>query len=320
MFATGFFATAPIDELYQWFAASAQDTSPIWGRLCRWIAETPAVSSRLDALPGSKRQPNLFLAAVRYYGGPTDPGPEFVAWVAAHWDEVEALIMARETQTNEVGRAAVLAPLIASLPKPISLLEVGCSAGLLLRLDAYRYRYSNRELGDGPLIECESAGAPPALLLPEIAARAGLDPNPLDPADPEDARWLRALVWPGEDAREARLVECLAAARLRPATVLAGNAVADLPRLLACAAPGTTPVVMHSTVLPYLSRGQRAEFVAAVRASGARWVCLEGPRVLEDCVAVQGLGEPDGREFFVLALDGEPVALSHHHGAWVRWL
>lgn len=320
MFATGFFATAPIDELYEWFAASAQDTSPTWGRLCRWIARTPALRGRLDALPGAKRQPNLFLAAVRYFGGPTSPGPEFLAWVEAHWDDVEALIVQRETQTNEVGRAAVLAPLVASLPQPVSLLEVGCSAGLLLHLDAYRYRYSDRGLGEGPLIECESAGAPPALALPAIAARAGLDRNPLDPADPEDARWLRALVWPGEDAREARLVECLAAARLRPATVLAGDAVEDLPRLLGCAAPGTTLVVMHSTVLPYLARDQRREFVAAVRAAGVHWVCLEGPRVLQDFVPVAGLIASDDRDFFVLALDGEPVALAHHHGAWVRWL
>ena len=45
-----------------------------------------------------------------------------------------------------------------------------------------------------------------------VAARWGLDANPLDASDPDDARWLRALVWPGEDAREARLVAALAVA------------------------------------------------------------------------------------------------------------
>ncbi|MDO5533861.1 MAG: hypothetical protein Q4F65_04325, partial [Propionibacteriaceae bacterium] len=62
------YARMPIDELYRWFAGEADPTSPTWGALCRWIADTPVVSDRLDALPGAKRQPNVFLGALKYHG------------------------------------------------------------------------------------------------------------------------------------------------------------------------------------------------------------------------------------------------------------
>ena len=48
----------------------------------------------------------------------------------------------------------------------------------------------------------------------EVAARVGIDLNPLDPADPDDRAWLRALVWPGPNAA-ARLERLDAAAAHR---------------------------------------------------------------------------------------------------------
>lgn len=175
--------------------------------------------ARLDELPGTKRQPNLFLGAVRYFAGPTEPGEGFEDWVVEHWPEISGLIGRRATQTNEPGRCAVLAPALASLPRPICLLEVGASAGLCLVPDRYNYRYTGDvELtaegrdaeSAAPVLECHVQGAlpgNPAELA--IAARFGLDANPLVADDPDDARWLRALVWPGEDAREARLSAAL---------------------------------------------------------------------------------------------------------------
>lgn len=59
------FAANPIAQLYASFADESAPTSPTWARLSRWIAETQEVQQRLDALPGRKRQPNLFLGAVK---------------------------------------------------------------------------------------------------------------------------------------------------------------------------------------------------------------------------------------------------------------
>ena len=48
--------------------------------------------------------------------------------------------------------------------------------------------------------------------LPEVASRIGSDPEPLDSADPQDAAWLRALIWPEQTERAQRLGAC----QLRP--------------------------------------------------------------------------------------------------------
>ena len=54
--------------------------------------------------------------------------------------EVEAVMLERRTQTNEPARCALLLPLLAALPQPLALLEVGASAGLCLLPDRYALR------------------------------------------------------------------------------------------------------------------------------------------------------------------------------------
>ncbi len=352
------YATMPIAELYEWFATEAEPTSPIWGRLCRWIAAQPALCALLDSLPGTKRQPNLFLGAIRYFDGPTEPGSKFEAWVRASWAAIAELIGRRATQTNESGRCAVLAPLLAALPQPITMLEAGAAAGLCLLPDHYRYRYlpaadaadekstrnsdfgsKSRDFGvacrifvneafdtagewaspNAPLLECVVRGALPAdPARLRIAKRQGLDANPLAADDPDDARWLRALVWPGEDAREARLAAALEVAAKNPPPISAGLLPEDLDDLLAAgeSSAGTT-VLMHSAMLAYLTRAQRADFEAHVRASGVRWVSFEGPSIVP---SMRDRLPLDPRPHFLLGLDGEPVAVCSPHGAWADWL
>lgn len=325
------YATQPIDELYRWFAGEAEATSPVWGRFCRWVADTPALHPRLDALGGRKRQPNLFLGAIRYLGGPTEPGDGFLAWCDARWPDLERVVLARATQTNEPGRCAVLAPLLASLPGPVALLEAGASAGLCLIPDRYRYAYTGEMRAvipgpaagpDAPLLACEVTGTPPASPADlTIAARAGLDPNPLRPDDPDDASWLRALVWPGEDEREARLAAALDAAAVDPPDVLMGSLPEDLDRLLSLAPADCTPVLMHSATLAYLPRSERDAVERAVRGAGVRWVSFEGPTIVTS-IRPKLTDDPAWRDrpHFVLALDGEPVARCSAHGGWVSWL
>lgn len=294
------YATMPMDELYRWFAGEAEPTSPTWGDLCRWVADTPTLLTKLDALPGLKRQPNLFLGAIRYLDGPLVGGPHFLAWAEANWPSIEALILSRFTQTNEPGRSAVLAPVFASLPQPVALFELGASAGLCLIPDRY------------PWLDVKGL---------QVAHRQGLDANPLDASDPADARWLRSLVWPGETAREERLAAALAVAASDPPPVKRGSLPDDLGEFLAEAlrqAQGpVTPVVFHSATLAYLARPERDEVVAQIRASGVRWVSFEGPTVVTE---LRGKVPDDGRPHFVLALDGEPVARCSPHGGWVDWL
>lgn len=316
------FAANPIAQLYASFADESAPTSPTWARLSRWIAETPEVQQRLDALPGRKRQPNLFLGAVKYLDGPTQPGGGFASWLEERWDEVERVILKRATQTNEPGRCSVFAPILASLPQPVALLELGASAGLCLLPERYRYELDGvtadgAEATDAsPVLASTHRGSPPASPADlRVAFREGIDANPLDASDADDARWLRALVWPGEERREERLAAALAVAAQDPPRVRGGMLPDDLGDLLAGVPDGATPVVLHSAVLAYLGADDRREVIAQIRRSGAHWLSFEGTRVIEE---VRGRVE-DGPHF-VAALDGEAVAKASPHGAWVEWL
>jgi len=61
------------------------------------------------------------------------------------------------------------------------------------------------EHGDGEPLDVE--------LTTPIVRRLGFDPRPLDLLDEEDARWLKACVWPGDCEREERLEQAIAAFR-----------------------------------------------------------------------------------------------------------
>lgn len=323
-----YFASAPISDMYEWFAVEAEPSSPAWARVCRQVASTPSLIAVLDSLPGAARQPNLFLGAIKYLGGPLDAGPELPGWVARHWPQIERLATTRFTQTNEVGRCAVIAPVLASLPQPIALVEVGMSAGLGLFPDLYGYRWHLEDgrlvtagTDSGPVIDCAVAGSGLPLAVPRIAWRAGIDRNPLDPDDPDDVSWLRALVWPGEEVREQRLASALRAVAGREVLTVAGDITDALTGVVAAAPAGATVVVLHSATLAYLSRDQRERHLRLLSELGVHWVTNEGMKVVPAVRAALPPGfEDDPRPCFVLALDGRPLARVGSHGQWLDWL
>lgn len=113
-------------ELYLAMAAhELHGVSPSYERLCRAVAGSDATCAPLGRLPMGKRQPNLLLGAVRFLGGPVDDPALFLDFVTARWDEVADTMMTHRTQTNEPGRCATVLPLLARLPQPIALVEVG---------------------------------------------------------------------------------------------------------------------------------------------------------------------------------------------------
>lgn len=325
---TRYWESAAIPELYEWFATEVQPSSPAWARVSRQVASTPSIAARLDALPAAARQPNLFLGACKFLGGPLDADPSLPDWVASHWPQIERLVTTRFTQTNEVGRCAVIAPVLASLPQPIALIEVGMSAGLGLFPDLYGYRWT---LEDGTVvtggtpsevtIECRVTGTGLPLEVPNVAWRAGIDRNPLDPEDPDDAAWLRALVWPGEEVREQRLAGALRTVAGHDALRVAGDITDALPGVIAAAPRDATVVVVHSATLAYLPRDARMRHLELLSELGVHWVTNEGTKVVPAVRDVLPAGfTDDPRPCFVLALDGAPLARVGSHGQWLDWL
>jgi hypothetical protein len=329
---------------YEKFAVhEAAGRSALYVELAAGVARDAELLAWLDGLPVGKRQPNLVFAAARTVAGTPSGFAELRAVLTDRRAEVEAVMLARRTQTNEPARCATLLPLLASLPQPLALLEVGASAGLCLLPDRYSYAYergapgATAAAGDdpggipaagqdggaverlgttGPLLRCRISGPVPVpAQLPEIAWRAGLDLDPVDVRDPEQTAWLEALVWPGEGDRLDTLRAALELARRDPPRVVEGDlTTGDLPALAAEAPKDATLVVFHTAVLAYVPRGGRAAFANAVHALNATWVANESPRL----VGVDPATVPHG--MFVIARSGVPVAWADSHGAAVQWL
>src|SRR5690606_10492997 len=185
-----------------------------------------------------------------------DAFPDFRRFALAHREEIADLVSTRRTSTNEIQRAAVLLPAfaLAAGERPVHLVEVGCSAGLLLSFDRLAYDYGAAGRVAPPdaalTLACRAEGALPLpARLPRVASRIGLDLMPLDAASAEDAAWLEALVWPEQGARRARLRQALALTRQTRPRLLAGDAAETFAHVAADLPPGEPLLVFHSFAL-----------------------------------------------------------------------
>jgi hypothetical protein len=206
---------------------------------------------------------------------------------------------------------------LAALPQPLALLEVGAAAGLGLYPDRYTYRYGDRRIGTGgPILDCALTGAAPPARLPEVVWRAGLDLNPLRVTDPADVSWLAALIWPEHHHRRERLRAAAAVAAADPPLLVRGDLVDDLPALAERAPAGATLVVFHTSVLYQVPAGRRRAFTGLVRGLPGHWISVESPDVLphDDLPP-----PPDDSLHNVLALDGVPLAWTRGHGQAMTW-
>ena len=310
--------------VYRHFAEhEARGRSPLYAELALGVAGDRELLEVLAGLPRAKQQPNLLFSAMLALCGTPSGWDEFRAWFAERREELLELVRARRTQTNEPARCATLLPLLATLPPPLALLEVGASGGLCLLPDRYAYEYGAHHVPPSrppratpPTFACRaSPGTPLPARCPEIAWRAGLDLEPIDVADPEQVAWLEALVWPGEGDRLAQLRAAVAVAREDPPRLVRGDLRHDLPALAAQAPADATLVVFHTAVLAYVTdAAERAAFAETVRSVGAVWISNEG----RPPVAESGNPWPYGR--FVLARDGEPVAWTDPHGTEIDWI
>lgn len=228
-------------------------------------------------------------------------------------------------QTNEVGRSAVLMGGLLAVAErfaqPLELLELGASAGLNLNLDRYAYSLGGLDTGyaaSAVRLQPGWKGPPPPVAQVEVAARRGVDLNPVDPR--RDAERLLAYVWPDQRERLARLEAALAIAVEAPPPVARGDAAKWLDaRLAEKTLPGITRVVLHSVAYQYFPDEAQARIVAAMEGAGARATEAQ-PLAWLRFELVPG----DGKYSLRLRTwpDGEDRLLAwvHPHGTEISWL
>ena len=324
-----------------------RNRSPLYEQLALAAADDPDVLSLVLPAAPTDRYPHLLMAAVQYLllgegsspleaFGPSDPYPAFRAWCLAHRAEIESLTGRRVVQTNEVARCAGLVPCFAAVAdasdgRPLALLEVGASAGLNLLFDRYRYDFgpsASMGLPDAPVvIRPRMEGPPPAIgAMPEVSWRRGLDRNPVDVTSDEDVRWLRACIWPEQQARRDLLDRAVAVARQSPPTVLRGDALETVSELAATAPADAVLCVYHTAVLAYLPDPAKfAERLAEVAETRPLWWVSGEPPGFVAPLAGQTVPLPEGAHLVFqygivpLNLPGhEPrtLASADPHGIW----
>jgi hypothetical protein len=250
----------------------------------------------------------------------------FLSLFAENHEPIRKLMLSRTTQTNEPARCATLLPVLARLPQPLALLEVGASAGLCLLPDRYGYDYGMARLDpptkktySPPVFECRVSGVVPIpSALPTIAWRAGLDLNPIDVNARLETAWLETLVWPGQEKRVHRLRAALAVAQAEPPRIVKGNLLTDLAALMAESPECATLVVFHTAVLAYVaSKVHGEQFAQAMRRSRAIWISNEVPGVFPDIA--RAAPPASRRGLFLLAINGSAVAWTDPHGESIAW-
>ena len=360
---------------------SEVSNSPLYAALCLLLAEDQRALTLYADVPGTQRRPNLLLAAL-HYSVLLDETHRFAGWfktvggtkpaddpelksalssfIAERFDELKELVGKGATQTNEVGRSALVLPALAALgaeqSKPVAIVEIGTSAGLNLRPDAYAINY---KIADGTTatvgpkessvhIETDSSQSLEPLPFAamndlQFGSRIGVDLNPLDPTNEFQARWLCALIWPDDKARFLRLRAALDYAADNPIAILQGDAVETIRAHIASVLAEEYPVVVTTWVLTYLTEPQRRAFSEELdRAAQTRdfaWVAMEHPAYAKGLPWPSKVTATWGSQSLdpvlqTIVKSGTPlvvhrykngvrssqwVASVHAHGHWINW-
>jgi hypothetical protein len=234
-------------------------------------------------------------------------------------DAVADIAVRRPVRADETGRHAVLYPAIAEAArraraKAVGLIDIGRSAGLNLNVDRVSVTYTNGpSLGDpSSPVQLSSRIAQhrpvPSQAIPEVVARIGVDLDPIDVTDADDARWLCACLPPDQPERLARLnAEMTLAATVAP-HLQRGDPVDLLPDAIAQVPKHALPVVTTTWALSQFSLETRQRFLrhlgqAAVGRAVA-WVSAEGVGVAPT-IPTLGDRPASGHSIIGLALFGQ---------------
>ncbi len=332
-----------------------ENGSPLYHALSVGVLDDPDMLRFAASCPPSQPSANLLFGAVHYLllGGVRHPlrdfypdvvasektpsplsketYPLFQDFVWTHTETIRQLITTRLVQTNVVRRTTCLLPVFAQLAResgnqPLSMIEVGSSAGLNLHWDRYYHRYeypseAGRTWGDknsAVRLSTQVRGTVPLPPLPKefrIAWRAGIDINPIDVMDADAMRWLRALIFPEHLERHQ---ETEAAARIacdNPIPIVTGNALVHLPDLLSQAPQDSHLCLYASMVLYQFSPEARKDL----------WRMLAAFSVTRPVSVIILDGVPEGwaqlliRDFKNGDYTKRHVAAAHAHGRWLEW-
>ncbi|XDA97174.1 DUF2332 family protein [Sulfitobacter sp. LCG007] len=228
-------------------------------------------------------------------------------------------------QTNEVRRSAALMAgahvAHARFPLPVTLSELGASGGLNLMWDRYALKIGTARFGArSPVLTLapDWSGPLPPRNAPVIADRAGVDLNPLDPAQPEDLLRLTAYLWADQPDR---LALTRAAGKAMDAPLVRADAIDWLEARIAERHEGRLHLIQHTVAWQYFPQDRQDRGRAIIEAAGSQ--------ATQDCplawLSMESDGDRSGSQGAALVLrlwPGNvtlPLGRADFHGRWISW-
>ncbi|MEK4091657.1 DUF2332 domain-containing protein [Viridibacillus sp. FSL H8-0110] len=256
------------------------------------IAKDDAILELSSHIPQDQPKPNLLFASVQYLlnnsnsvelrtyypsfvsnaKNPEEAFPHFKAFCLEHWDSLISLFQTKLVQTNEVRRCAYLYPIFTEIfakhNKPLTLIEIGTSAGLQLGLDQYAYQYNEGNLigkiESSVLIESTNKGKalPESIKTPPIISkRVGIDLHTNNVKNADDVAWLNALIWPEHTDRRKLFNAATNVIQNLEIELIDGNAVELLEDIVKQVNKDSIICVFHTHVANQIPLVQKEQLV-----------------------------------------------------------
>lgn len=210
-----------------------------------------------------------------------NPFPLFKDFCMVNTEKIKFMLKNKLVQTNEVRRCAYLYPVFCfiyqQINKPLSLIEIGTSAGLQLLWDQYSYSYDSSQIyGDQDsfvhLTSKVREGNLSHNLLsinPKVNKRLGIDLHISDLTNEEDYLWLKALIWPEHRERLENFEDAVKQLKLDPPSLIEGDGVTLLSKVVKDIPDETTICIFHTHVANQMSSDVKSELIRKVNEIGS---------------------------------------------------
>jgi hypothetical protein len=293
---------AQLSERFKNFAKrECRGSSELYEYLSLKIAEDDEMLELSSYAREGQPVPNLFLGTVHYLllkgkehnlkeyyqsivespRGIEDSFAHFKDFCQLYREEIISILKSKLVQTNEVRRCAYLYPsfcfIYNKVKKPLSLIEIGTSAGLQLLWDKYCYSYGNNEVygnkHSNVHITAEIKGDNiPSFLLnsPPIASRVGLDLHINDLANSEDYLWLKSLIWPEHQERRELFENAANLFYKNPVKLIEGDGIALLADVVEQIPENTTICIFHTHVANQIPEDSKYELIEKIKIIGSK--------------------------------------------------
>lgn len=267
-------------KIFQNFLVNeAKGSSTLYSFWSEKIADDQELLKLISAIPSSQPKPNLFFASVQYLALSKNHdlqhyllNPNKNAYFLEnsykalkdfskkYESELLLCFQTKLVQTNVINRATYLYPIFSEIAQerqiPLSLIEIGTSAGLLLNLDCYHYKLTEqgifKSFGNSTsevTLFAENFGKQMDLPKPfSIDNRIGIDLNIIDLKNDEDYRWMQALIWPEHFKRKELLDQARTINNDTPKELLEGDFIEHIPKIIENISGSSQVVIFHTHV------------------------------------------------------------------------